>query len=331
MRQLSSATAALGVGRAGVAAVLVMLAAGCGASGRDAASNAPVVVAKIETGKMIGSAAGLGGLWLSLHREGVVALLDPARNAIAATIPVGPSPDGPAIGLGAVWVPVEGRGLVRIDPRRKRVVGVTRGVYWEVATGAGAVWALQWIGAPPGWFEWLGRTIARIDPRSGRVVARIDLDGRLASIAVGEGSVWVANDVKREIDRIDPDTNRVIARIALPAEPDHVTVGEGAVWATFRPGRLARIDPVSNRVVARIKTGSDAQYLDAGEGSVWVGNVNHITDSTLARVDPATNRVTATTPVGDGPQSVSVGFGDVWVGSFEEGRVWRLRPYGLRP
>jgi YVTN family beta-propeller protein len=59
---------------------------------------------------------------------------------------------------------------------------------------------------------------------------------------------------------------------------------------------------------------------------VWAGNVNSIADSMLARIDPETIRVTNTIPVGDGPQGLAVGYGSVWVTSFEEGRVWRIRP-----
>ena len=52
-----------------------------------------------------------------------------------------------------------------------------------------------------------------------------------ASIAVGEGAVWVANQGDGTASRIDPATNRVVATIGIGQRGFlRLAAGEGRVW-----------------------------------------------------------------------------------------------------
>jgi YVTN family beta-propeller protein len=76
-------------------------------------------------------------------KTGTVSRIDPANNAVIATIPVGHDPFSIAVGDGAVWVANRTDFSVsRIDLRTNRVVATIRigNRPREVAAGEGAVW-----------------------------------------------------------------------------------------------------------------------------------------------------------------------------------------------
>jgi DNA-binding beta-propeller fold protein YncE len=60
--------------------------------------------------------------------------------------------------------------------------------------------------------------------------------GRWRRIAIGEGAVWVADNISQTIYKIDPQTNRVVTAIPTDyfvsnEQQGEVGAGEGAVWA----------------------------------------------------------------------------------------------------
>ena len=70
-------------------------------------------------------------------------LIDPATNAIRATIPTGRGTSGIATGAGSVWVTnTIDRTVSRIDPSSAQVVDQidVGGRPREIAVGAGGVW-----------------------------------------------------------------------------------------------------------------------------------------------------------------------------------------------
>jgi YVTN family beta-propeller protein len=88
-------------------------------------------------------AAGEGGVWVTAPLDDRVLLIDPATNAIRATIPTGRGTSGIATGAGSVWVTnTIDRTVSRIDPSSAQVVDQidVGGRPREIAVGAGGVW-----------------------------------------------------------------------------------------------------------------------------------------------------------------------------------------------
>ena len=53
-------------------------------------------------------------------------------------------------------------------------------------------------------------------------------------VAVGEGAVWVVNQLDGTVMRLDPETGKVVATIHVGNEPQRIAAGEGRVWVTVR-------------------------------------------------------------------------------------------------
>jgi YVTN family beta-propeller protein len=150
-----------------------------------------------------GIALGEGALWVIGSAD--IVRIDPSTGEIVARIPIAqnstgpaPNPTAVAVGEGAVWV--ASRAVTFTSTTLKDEVPVRRG------------------------------TVSRIDPRTNAVVATIPVGADPFGIAVGEGSVWVANRRGFSISRIDPSTNKVVAAIPVGNRPQGVTAGAGAVW-----------------------------------------------------------------------------------------------------
>jgi YVTN family beta-propeller protein len=113
--------------------------------------------------------------------------------------------------------------------------------------------------------------VLRVDARSGRA-RRIPVGRFPVGVAVGFGSVWVAQREDDTVRRIDPVTGRTRRVIAVGHLPFGVAVDHGSVWVTSEcAGTLSRIDPATNRVVGTIKLGYHPQSLAIDRGFAWVG------------------------------------------------------------
>ena len=91
------------------------------------------------------------------------------------------------------------------------------------------------------------------------------------AIAVGAGSVWVANNLDGTVSRIDPRTNTVTATIPTGSGPNDVAAGPSAVWvANDVDGSLTRIDPATDRVAQTVRIENRPQGLALAGDSVLV-------------------------------------------------------------
>jgi streptogramin lyase len=137
-----------------------------------------------------GMAIGEGAVWvIGDASDPRLWRIDPRRNRIVSTIPLGFPPAKVAAGAGGVWVTdqLEDR-LVEVDPSDNRIVrsiAVGRGAE-GVAVGAGSVWVTAAI----------DHTVTRVDPSTGRVTDTIPVAARPTAVAVGEGAVWVVGDAR---------------------------------------------------------------------------------------------------------------------------------------
>src|SRR5262249_22690683 len=156
-------------------------------------------------------------------------------------------------------------------------------------------------------------SVAVIDSRRSRVVGHVLVGRRPVALAVGHGSVWVANADDGTVSRIDPDRNEVIRTIGIGAPAIDLAVATDAVWvANGSDGTLSRIDPSTDAVVETIDLRGSSELawnptyaVDANDDAVWVAVGTHH----VIGIDPATNEPFATIDVGYGYVPVGVSLG----------------------
>jgi YVTN family beta-propeller protein len=177
-----------------------------------------------------------------------------------------------------------------------------------------------------------GDSVTWIDPQANRLVGRpVGTGASPQSLAVGGGSLWVANHDARTVARIDQASGRVVADIPVPSEPHRVAYGAGAVWVgNWHDDSVSRIDPATNRVVGSpIPIGAHhAGNLVVGAGDLWVTSDYRVDgaaqDTVVVRIDAQTNRAVETIAVGGHPIDVAAAGGAVWVSVANPGRLLRI-------
>ena len=142
---------------------------------------------------------------------------------------------GIAVGGGSVWVGSDA-GVIRIARDRPRdaatvPLGNDVRIPTALAFGEGAVWV---VGRPAYSCCRPRRsapaTLTRIDPATNDVET-ITIGGNPAGVAVGAGSVWVADPATRSVIRVNADTEQV-TRIPVGGRPRGIAVGAGLVWVS---------------------------------------------------------------------------------------------------
>ena len=173
-------------------------------------------------------------------------------------------------------------------------------------------------------------SVAALDAGNGKVIADISIGGRPVAIALGAGSVWVADADHSTITRIDEKTKEALSIGGLGSDLSDVAFGFGSLWvAGGNDGTLIRIDPRHNtptQVVLGKEGGvvpSPVFAVRTGAGAVWVTRGNE-----LLRVDPREQRVTGRLRVSR-PHGLAVGLGAVWL-TTEDERVLRVDPRTVR-
>jgi DNA-binding beta-propeller fold protein YncE len=278
---------------------------------------------------------GDGILWV-LDGSGRVVGIDPGTNVVVGEpLRVPADAEVIAVAQGALWVAGAAPGdlatpgddtVTRIDlatGHRVATVTVGRAPLDLVAT-PGAVWVPNSGGG--------GDSVARIDPSTNRLAGRpVRTGASPQSLAVGGGSLWVANHDAATVTRIELASGKVAADIPVPSEPHRVAYGAGAVWVgNWHDNSVSRIDPETNRVVGSpIPIGSHhAGNLAVGAGSVWVTSDYRVDaapeDVVVVRIDPQANRAVETIAVGGHPIDVAATQGAVWVSVANPGRVMRI-------
>ncbi len=150
----------------------------------------------------------------------------------------------------------------------------------------------------------------------------IEVAGTPLAIAVGEGSVWVADNVGGTVSRIDAATGELEGRpIEVGAGPVGLAVGEGAVWVASGDDTITRIDPVDGTTELAAVGVGDPRGIVAGEGAVWVSSG---TNGAVTRIDPVSlEAVGEPIPVAQGATIAEGGMalGDL---AITEGAVWAI-------
>jgi len=173
-------------------------------------------------------------------------------------------------------------------------------------------------------------SVVAIDPQRSRVVGYVHVGRRPVALAIGHGSVWVANADDGTVSRIDPDRGEVIRTIGIGAPAIDLAVASDAVWvANGSDGTVSRIDPSADAVVETIDLRGSSELVwnptyavDADDDSVWIGAGPHH----VIRIDPRTNEPSAIIDVGQVPIGVALGEDALWVVTTGE-RALRIEPH----
>jgi YVTN family beta-propeller protein len=277
-----------------------------------------------------------------------VAVIDPDKGAVVATIPVDENPGPITAGAGGVWVLNQNSATLSYIDVESRSLIATRGIGGSPSGGGvpanvaaathdvrldaagcnggetGAI--LHVVTGGEG-----GRNLAGADdvPVAGAVPAHSSsaTQGGGCGIVAAGSSVWAATNGPDGLVRIDHDPVRGSSWVTwgkpLPS-PTTLAIGGGALWGVDPVEQeVMRIDPRTGRLVTSIRAGSDPVAIAAGEGAVWVANAG---DNSVSRIDPDTNLGTRAIGVDPSPASIAAGAGAVWVALGDAGSVARIDP-----
>ena len=173
-------------------------------------------------------------------------------------------------------------------------------------------------------------SVALIDLQHSRVVRHVLVGRRPVAVAIGHGSVWVANADDGTVSRIDQDRHELIRTIGIGAPAIDLAVATDAVWvANGSDGTVSRIDPSADAVVETIDLRGSSKLVwnptyavDADDESVWIAAGPHH----VLRIDPTTNEPSAIIDVGQVPVGVALGQEALWVVTTAE-RALRIEPH----
>jgi YVTN family beta-propeller protein len=314
-RRMYAGAALIGVLAAAVAIPVFALGQGSGGGSANVAPNSLAVidpasnkvVRAVENVGIAPSAVavGEGSVWVANQQGQTVSRVDPATRTLQGTISIGATPTGIAVSPGAVWTANGLLGSVaRIDPGVNAVSATIRDVAprsnaGAIASGEGGVWFASGVG-----------TFSKIDGTRNKVVGNGIAGDLPSAIAIGEGSVWIANAGENTVSRINPRTYGVVRTISVGRRPDGLVVADGAVWVADQGDDLVtRIDSASSSVTT-IPVGDQPTAVAYGAGAVWVANG---ADGSVSRIDPDTGNVVKTIEVGGRPSGIAAAAGGIWV------------------
>jgi YVTN family beta-propeller protein len=276
-----------------------------------------VVVDDIPVGESPGPiAASEDSLWVVNLNDSNVMKIDPGTGSVVGqvAVPIATGRNMPPLRLAVagddVWVWACHLTLYQVDPDNVQIaeeleVFRDKGAFSPFSCAVTASPGNVWVPVDYPKYEIVHATQGVISDRFS-----VPPPERSA-MALGAGSLWLADHQGGAVRRLDPDTGALQATIRLGDGPTAMAYGAGAIWvANDSEDSVTRIDLRTNSVVRAISVGADPVALAVGGDSIWVANSG---DGTVSRIDPATNQVTDTVEVGHRPLGVAYADGRVWV------------------
>jgi len=284
-------------------------------------------------GELFGGAVNLAARVMDRAHGGQILATDAVRQ-LAGTMPDARFRDRGRVALKGIPErqrvyeihPGDGRPR-RSAARRRRLAAL---VAAALAVGAVATAVLLAATGGEDAVEVRPNSVAIVDPEDGRVIAQVPVGLRPGDLAVGAGSVWVANHTDNTVMQIGTRSRRVAATISAGINVDGLGAGPSGVWVADAGRSLARvIDPDFRRVTQSLRTFKPLSFggevvpsrsVAVTADAVWIsGGLSEV-----ARVDPARKRVVTRIPVGNDPSGVAVGLGAVWIADRTDGTVTRI-------
>ena len=239
----------------------------------------PRTYARVRTIVVGGSpesiAAGIGAVWVLDGSDGTLRAINPSSGSVGSPVTTLDLGTTVAAGEGAVWLagrsvfPTTIASLVRFDPATGKSILLNfraSGSRPGIAIGEGSVWGSNYY------------ELFRFDPATGKETGRLAYDTTLnrldvppALVAVGDGAVWIPEQVTRTLFRMDPVRVAILATVRVGVDPSGVAVGGNAVWvANAGDGTVTEVDPRTNSVARTIRVGNSPSAVATSGGVVLV-------------------------------------------------------------
>jgi DNA-binding beta-propeller fold protein YncE len=175
-----------------------------------------------------------------------------------------------------------------------------------------------------------GSSLHAIDPVTEQPARSAETITAPTAVAVGFGSVWVANEAGDEILRFGPPQRGVAEEIAVGSRPADVAVDDDSVWVANRAdATVSRINGFARRVIATVEVPPAPRALATGHGFVWVASPDSGSVTRLDAADPGTGA--RSIALGGRPSDVAVGEDAVWVVDPERATLTEIDPSSAKP
>jgi len=210
-------------------------------------------------------AAGDGGVWIAGGRGGQVVRFDPSSKSLE-TIRLADqaaSADWLDVVRGAVWVYGTGLGFEKVDPATRQTAHPIESDGGPFVVRDGTAWyAPTGFGYPP---PLLGRT----DLVTATHGERVTLPDTPIAVANGTDRLWAT--VPGSLFPINPATGAAEPGMKVGRQPIAVAVGAGSVWVANAgvQGFVSAVSP-SSGAVKTIKLPDPPVGIAVGDGLVWV-------------------------------------------------------------
>jgi len=251
-----------------------------------------------SSGRITGTVTGVGQrpvavtaggdrIWVADSVDNLVITLDPRDGrTVGAPDTVANQPVGLVDGPGGIWVGSVLGGTVSVLDSRTGAVRASSALpdgVSSLAVGYGAVWVTG-----------QQSSLTRVDPTPVGLVLRwrsVSVGLGPAGVAVGAGSVWVADAQSASVTRVDPATLRVTGSWRLPdghggfIQPAAIAVFGGRVWvADAVHDTVAAMDPASGAELGTaVALPGPIRALTAGDGALWAATSY---PGAVVRIDP---------------------------------------------
>jgi len=252
-------------------------------------------------------------VWVSDAACGAVVRIDKATEEVVGAVDVGVSASGVAVASGSVWVGNRSEGeVVRIDPQRLTVRGsvAVPGFALGLTARGNDLWATDPVTG----------VVYRIDAARGELLETVRVGFDPHHVAVGDSTVWVANQGGDTVTMIG-GARRSGIEVDVGNMPLHVELGGGSAWVTdSADGAVRRLDESTGETQAVIRVGAWPHALAYANGAVWVGTET----GTFWKIDPATNSAEQVEGADFASIDTAVDGDNIWVADASGGTVVRF-------
>jgi streptogramin lyase len=276
-------------------------------------SLTPPLEAVIKTGSgPITLAATSESVWVELHRQDLVARIDPATNQQVEITDV-PVHCALAASGETVWATIAKLNKVtRFDASTGKALES-----WDLAAACGvtAEGETAWVTSPA------DGAVYVLQEGVAEPIHRIDVAPDIFDVALDETSAWVSSESDGGTAwRIDRATYAATLVGKFPGV-DAVEVAFGSVWLTSRPQRhLWKLNPADGTVLGQLDLREPSGVVAIGD-SLWIT----LYQTGLLQLDPATLETRSEPPLPYGYLSPPLyAFGSLWASALEADKLLRI-------